>query len=100
MQNPFIMKPNASSILLKWSPPFLWPGRSIHHYNVSIDRPSRKMMFYYVNATFSDAVVTFLKVSDNPTEIWRCYEIKISAIADNGTELSTFTVVGVYLPSM
>ena len=101
MQNPFIMNPNVSSILLKWSPPFLWPGHSIDHYNISIDWSDEKTKFYYVNASFSDAVVSFLKVSDSPTEIWSCNEMLfgITAVTDNGTELSLFTVVGGYLPS-
>ena len=107
MQNPFIMNPNATSILLKWSPPFLWPGRSIDNYIInliSINNSQVKNDMFYVNATFSDAVVSFLKVSDNPTEILSCNEILfgISAVTDdNGTdsELSSFTVVGGYLPS-
>ena len=66
MQNPFIMNPSASSILLKWSPPFLWPGCSIHHYNISIDWSGERTKFYYVNFTYSDAVVSFSKASLSP----------------------------------
>ena len=98
------MNPNKSSILLKWSPPFLWPGRVIDHYYVYMtgdDMQPGDKKFYRVNATFRDPVVSFLKTSDNPTEIWRCSEIQfdISAITDNGTELASFTVIGGYLPS-
>ena len=97
------MNPNKSSVLLKWSPPFLWPGRVIDHYCVSIaDAAESDKMFYRVNSTFSDAVVSFLKTSNNPTEIRHCNEIQfgISAVTDDGTELETFTVVGGYLPSI
>jgi hypothetical protein len=97
------MNPNKSSILLKWSPPFLWAGSVIDHFHVSIIGAAESdKMFYRVNTTFLDAIVSFLKTSDHPTEIWHCSEIlfDISAVTDNGTELASFTVVGGYLPSM
>ena len=75
----------------------------IDHYRVSIIAAAESdKTVYRVNATFRDAIVSFLKTSDNPTEIWNCNEILfgISAIIDNGTELASFTVVGGYLPSM
>ena len=100
--NPLITNPNKSSVLLKWSPPFLWPGSVIDHYLVSVVAAEESDTFYHVNATFSDAVVSFLKTSGNATEIRNCNEILfcISAITDNGTELASFTVVGGYLPSI
>lgn len=105
LQNPFIMNPNKSSILLKWSPPFLWPGSVIDHYLIStVGAAESDKMFYRVNATFRDAIISFLKTSDHPTEILHCSEIlfDISAITDhdNGTELASFTIVGGYLPSI
>ena len=103
VQNPLILNPNASSILLKWSPPFLWPGLSINYYNISINIPVKNEVFYDVNATFSDVVVSFLKVSDNTTETQSCNEMlfSISAITYNGTdsELPSFNVVGGYIQS-
>ena len=102
-QNLSIVNPNSSSILVKWSPPFLWPGHSINHYIISIGGTGESRSIHYVNATFDDAVVTFLEVSDN-SEIWNCNELQIaiSAITDNSdsTELPTFTVIGGYLPGM
>ena len=96
------MNPNKSSILLKWSPPFLWPGSVIDHYLISTVGAAK--MIYRVNATFRDAIVSFLKTSDHPTEILHCSEIRfdISAVTDydNGTELASFTVIGGYLPSI
>lgn len=103
VQNPFITNPNKSSILLKWSPPFLWPGSVINHYNISvIAAVESDKIFYRVNATFSDDIVSFLKTSDDSTEIRHCNEIlfSISAVADHGTELASFTVAGGYLPSI
>ena len=99
------MNPNKSSILLKWSPPFLWPGSVIDHYLIStVGAAESDKMFYRVNATFRDAIVLFLKMSDHPTEILHCSEIlfDISAVTDhdNGTELASFAVVGGYLPSI
>ena len=105
-QNPSIVNPNASSILVKWSPPYLWPGHSIDHYIISIiGGMGKSKSIHRVNTTFYDAVVTFLEVSDNP-EIWNCKELQfvISAITDNGTctdhGLPTFTAVGGYLPGI
>ena len=99
------MNPNKSLILLRWSPPFLWPGSVIDHYLIStVGTAESDKMIYRVNATFHDVVVSFLKTSDHPTEILYCSEIlfDISAVTDrdNGTELASFTVVGGYLPSI
>ena len=100
------MNPNKSSVLLKWSPPFLWPGSVIGHYLIkfsTVGATESDKMIYRINATFRDAIISFLKTSDHPTEILHCSEIlfDISAITDhdNGTELASFTVVGGYLPS-
>ena len=91
---------------MKWSPPFLWPGHSIDHYNISIiGGMGKSQSIHRVDAIFDDAVVTFLEVSDN-REIWNCKELQfvISAITDNGIRtdhgLPTFTAVGGYLPGM
>ena len=105
LQNPFVMNTNKSSILLKWSPPFLWPGSVIDHYLIStVGAAESDKMIYRINATFHDAIVSFLKTSDHPTEIRHCSEIlfDISAVTDhdNVTELAPFTVVGGYLPSI
>ena len=98
-QNPSIINPNASSILVKWSPPYLWPGYSIDHYIISIGGTGKSTALNDVNAMYHDAVATFLEISDTP-EIWNCNELQfgISAITNDRIVLQPFTIVGGYLP--
>ena len=98
--NPSITNPNASSVLLKFSPPFLWSGYSIDHYNVSVMNNSGHSTHYRINTTFNDPVVSFILVADQPI-IQTCNELKLSVtpIGSDQVKLKPFTAVGGYIPS-
>ena len=100
-QNPVIENPNASSILLKWSPPYLWPGSSIDYYIISISGTTKT--YHLVNASFDDTIATFLETADNPDGIQSCNKLTFSVSAvthRNSCKLASFTVIGGYLPRM
>lgn len=102
LQNPTISNLNSSSVLLKWSPPFLWPGHLINHYNISVSNTTGSdKMFYRVNSTLHDAIVSFLKTSDSPAENFHCNGMifEITAVSESGSNLESFVVTGGYLPS-
>ena len=103
--NPSIENPNATSAILKWSPPFLWPGHSIQYYNISIINDRRITYSYLLNATFSDVTVSFTTFAEDSTiESCDTLEFFISAVSsDSDTEsedLTTFHVYGGYIPSI
>lgn len=52
---------NNTHITLKWSPPFLWPGRPILYFNLSIVDWSRESPSHQIiNSTFSERIVIFI----------------------------------------
>ena len=59
--NPILEQPNATSLHLMWSPPFLWPGYLIKSYNITVwSNSDDNINSYQVNSTsFSNAVVIF-----------------------------------------
>ena len=93
--NPSTENTNATSILLKWSPPFLWPGYSIDYYNISVMNSS-----HLINSTFSDALVPFMIFAEE-SSIESCHvlEICLSAISSEAQCLTTFNVNGGFVPS-
>lgn len=98
-QNPYIENVNASTILFRWSAPYLWPGYSIECYKISINGTTVK----WINATVNDLVVSYLKTADGPNDIQSCNELTFSISATSNidgyhSELRSFTAVGGYLP--
>ena len=91
-----------SSFLLQWSPPFLWPGDHIKYYNITVTNISNKSFIevYMLNATFSDALVSYIYPIDfNQSQL--CIELSfgVSAISSSGEPLSTFDIQGKYSAS-
>ena len=69
-----------SSLTLTWSPPFLWPGRALRYFNVSITNKSDDSVTYHrINSTFDARVVSFSrKIQKEPL---MCTEIAITISA-------------------
>ena len=97
--NPSVTIQTANpSLLVKWSPPFLWPGQRINHFNISIRNISSDLISHrIVNTTFSDTLVTFSKFIE-PEQREHCSEIEfaVSAVAKDGGTLQPFTVKSGY----
>ena len=56
--NPSIFK-NGTHLILMWSPPFLWPGYRIQHYNISITNKSDgNIAHYMVDSSVTNSIVT------------------------------------------
>lgn len=101
--NPSIENPNSSSILLKWSPPFLWLGQAIEYYDVFITNKMGESMHSQVNATFSEAVISFTASAASSQRILTCEMLQfcISPVSrDQKVTLPSYTAVGGYIPSM
>ena len=112
--NPSIENPTASTILLEWSPPYLWPGHSIDYYKITVietdESGIQNTRNFIVNSTsFSDTTVTFVMDANRTTgayhELQLCNEFLfgISAVTYDymnyiKSELAPFFVVGGYLP--
>ena len=56
--NPSISK-NATHLTLMWSPPFLWPGYRIQHYNISMTNKSDSSIAHHVvDSSVTNPIVT------------------------------------------
>ena len=87
MFNPYI-EAQPSALVLKWSPPYLWPGHRVAYYTIKTKHFSDTTMFDWINATYSDNLVAISKqINDR-----ECGEIvfEISAISNNNKTLKTF----------
>jgi hypothetical protein len=87
--------------MLKWSPPFLWPGLPINYYVVYITNAKGESTHHLVNTTFSDAAVSFTTFADEHEMIEACDDLylSISAVNSDQEKLQTFTASGGYIPS-
>ena len=84
--NPYI-EDQSSAIILKWSPPYLWPGHRVAYYNITTKNlRDSTMMLDWINATYNDNLVSISKQKE-------CGEIafEISAISNDNETLQTFT---------
>ena len=95
--NPSVEITNPNSLIIKWSPPFLWPGHRIKYFNITVINMSdgSVIAYYRVNTTFSDQVVT-LSLSTDDIDGLNCteFEFRISAISNMTLQL--FTIAGGY----
>ena len=92
ISNPFITI-LPTSIILEWSPPYLWTGHHIQYYNISITNATDgKVTYDRINATFSNSVVTH-NISHQDQ---KCTEFVfgISAVTTAGEILKTYEVMG------
>lgn len=84
-----------TSIILEWSPPYLWTGYRISYYNISTTNTTDGAVTYYViNATFNDPIVTH-HISRQDQE---CTEFifGISAVSTAGEVLRSYEETGQY----
>ena len=92
--NPLIVT-LPESIILKWSPPYLWTGHRISHYNISTTNTTDGAVIYsHIGATFNDPIVTH-NINRQDQE---CTEFifGISAVSTTGEVLETYEVMGGY----
>lgn len=84
--NPYI-EDQLSAIILKWSPPYLWPGHRIAYYNITTRnlRDSTRM-FDWINATYSDVLVSITKQKECGEHVF-----EISALSNDNETLQRFT---------
>ena len=101
--NPSISNLNATSMLVKWSPPFLWPGYAITYYNISVTNTEGLTDLYHVNASFSDAVVSFSLIANQSRTIESCahlrFEIAPVTTDDSIMTIKSSVITGGFIPS-
>ena len=58
--NPMLVK-NTTHVTVSWSPPFLWSGEAISHYNISFikNMDVETVTHHLMNHTYSDSVVSY-----------------------------------------
>ena len=66
LPNPMVSVENPTTLLLKWSPPFLWPGYHIDYFIVStINKTDGHLIVIdRINTTFNDVAVKLIKSFD------------------------------------
>ena len=103
MPNPVVVIQNPTSLLLKWSPPFLWPGHHIDYFIVFTTNKTDDHLITIdrVNATMTlnDVIFTLNKNLLNNEYVQDCNEFtfSISAFSDHyGMLPQTFNVTGGY----
>ena len=92
--NPLVTIENLTSILLEWSPPFLWPGQVIKHYAIFVTNKSDGSLIKQerVISSFDDAIVTLKVIIIAEHQKQECNEfiIKIFAINYSNKQLQAF----------
>ena len=82
---------------MQWSPPYLWTGFHIQHYNITVTdlNDNSLVTFDMLNATFSDALVSHIYHID-PYQGQMCTELlfSLSSITNRGESLTTFHIKG------
>jgi hypothetical protein len=96
--NPNIIIQSPTSLLLKWSPPFLWLGYHIDYFVVStINKTDNHLVTVdRINASFNDAILTLNKsLNDEYVEDCNEFTFSISAFSDiYGVHPQVFNVTG------
>ena len=100
MPNPVVVIQSPTSLVLKWSPPFLWPGYHSDYFVVSTINKTDDHLITVdrLNATVNDVVLTLNK-SLNDEHVQDCNEFLFSLSAFNdiyGMHPQTFNVTGGY----
>ena len=95
LPNPNITQTNSTHLTLLWSPPFLWPGQRINHYHVLFTTKRECILTEYrVNSNYSDEIVSL--TINHP--ICAEFEILVSAIGNDASELRAFNISGQFIP--
>jgi hypothetical protein len=96
--NPAVIIQSPTSLLLKWSPPFLWPGYHIDYFVVSTINKTDDHLITVdrINASFNDVILTLNKsLNDEHVEDCNEFTFSITAFSDNyGVHPQTFNVTG------
>ena len=90
------MTQSDCTLLLQWSPPFLWPGHRIQHYDVTVANMSNdsSIDLDMLNATFNDAIVSYVYPIQNTLSQMCHTELLFGVTATNNSAkfLSTYYV--------
>ena len=90
----------SSSFLLKYSPPFLWPGHRIKYYMVLVrDTGNDVVLDDRINTNFSDVIVTFTHILDyDQRQACSKLTVQITALCAGGSDvlLEPFNVTLTY----
>ena len=99
--NPSIAK-NSTHFILLWSPPFLWPGQRIQHYNISMTNTyNGSIAHHMVDTTSTNPFVTvsfpmgLSSLQFNTQNILSCSKITFSISPIDGTTaepMQTFNI--------
>ena len=96
--NPVVIIQTPTSLLLKWSPPFLWPGYHIDYFVVSTINKTNDHLIAVnrINATFNDVILTLSKsLSDEHENNCNKFMFSISAFSDYyGVHPQIFNIIG------
>ena len=89
---------NCTLFLLRWSPPFLWPGHRIQSYDITVADTSNdsSIDLDMLNATFNDTIVSYVYPIHN-IQSQVCHTeflFGVTATNDYAEILSTFYVQG------
>ena len=99
--NPSVTQTNSTHLTLLWSPPFLWPGQRINHYHVVVLFSTKReyvVTEYRVNSSYSDQIVS-LTINHSESQILCAeFEVFVSAIGIDASELQTFNITGHIMP--
>ena len=90
---------NLTTMLLQWSPPFLWPGHHIKYFRISVTNKENVNVILHdrVNATYSDPVVSFTwSIDEHQGQECTEFVFGISAVDDRDRELQNFNVIRGY----
>ena len=90
---------NTTHLTLLWSPPFLWPGERINHYNAFFTTKSECILTECrVNSNYSDQIVS-LTINHNKIQMCTEFKVFVFAIGIDASKLQTFNVTGQIMPS-
>ena len=82
--NPVVVIQSPTSLVLKWSPPFLWPGYHIDYFVISTINTTDDHIITIdrINTTSNDVILTLNK-SLNGKQVQECNEFLFSISAFN-----------------
>ena len=98
--NPSVTIENSTTMLVEWSPPFLWPGQAIEYYTVSVSDENNGLLIAQkkVNSAYDDVIVS-LEVSIDEHQRQECnlYILTLSAMNISNELLQTFNTTKGFL---
>ena len=93
LSNNLMLLKNNGYVEVQWSPPFLWPGRAIEYYNVSLVLESDGSVYSErINSTFSDPLVSYTQPVSSESLSCASFTFYITAINSSGSAFQTFSI--------